>query len=151
MLLVKERAIELKEKVSEKKDLITESLLRLFENSDKVIDGLTKAGVAYLGYKAAKNWGGALAALVALKLAQSGNIVSGAAGIATLGTIGLGNVDLGAITSGLPEGETYISQLLTYYQVPYAHDAETCSVYGGEWIVDSSYKDGGYCRKPYYE
>lgn len=65
-----------------------ELLIRLAEKSDKIIDSAMKVGVAYMGYKAANHWTGSLNALIALKLAQSGNIVAGAAGVGVLAFIG---------------------------------------------------------------
>lgn len=76
-----------------------ESIVRLITNSDRLIETATKAGVALLGYKANNHWTGALTSLVALKLAQSGNIVAGAAGVGVLGFIGLTNITQGEKTN----------------------------------------------------
>lgn len=56
---------------------------------DQVISGLTKLGVAYVGYKATNHWTGALTGLIALKMAEGGNLAGGAAGTAVLGLLGL--------------------------------------------------------------
>ena len=66
-----------------------EQILKVLVKSDRLIDALTKIGVAYAGYQSAKHWTGSLNALIALKLATSGNIVSGAAGVGVLAFIGL--------------------------------------------------------------
>jgi len=68
------------------------AFLSLGGRLDSIIDGVTKIGVAYAGYKAANHISGGLAALVALQLAKSGNVVAGAAGLATLGLIGATNL-----------------------------------------------------------
>lgn len=68
------------------------SITRLIANSDRIIEALTKAGVALVGYQANKHWSGALSALIALKLAQGGNIVAGTAGLLVLGGIGLDRI-----------------------------------------------------------
>jgi len=65
------------------------AILQLLSRSDQLIETATKVGVAYLGYTSNNHWSGALTALVALKLAQSGNVVAGAAGIGVLSFIGL--------------------------------------------------------------
>lgn len=56
---------------------------------DQLVDGATKLGVAYIGYKAANHWSGALTNLVALKLAQGGNLAGGVAGVSVLAFSGL--------------------------------------------------------------
>lgn len=65
-----------------------EQLLRVIEKSDVILETATKLGVAYMGYKSNKDWSGALTALIAFKLAQSGNVVAGAAGVGVLALIG---------------------------------------------------------------
>jgi len=69
-----------------------EAIIRLISRSDRLIEAGTKIGVAYLGYQANNHWTGALTSLIALKLAQSGNVVAGAAGVSVLGIIGLTNI-----------------------------------------------------------
>jgi len=69
------------------------AIIQLLSRSDRLIETATKAGVAYLGYKSNNHWTGALTSLVALKLAQSGNLAAGAAGVGVLAIIGL--TDLG--------------------------------------------------------
>lgn len=66
-----------------------EDLMKLVLKADKLIDAATKIGVALVGYRTNKHWSGALTALIALKLAEGGNLAAGAAGLATLTYIGL--------------------------------------------------------------
>ena len=66
-----------------------EALLRVIEKSDKLLDAATKVGVAYVGYKAHDHWSGALAGLVALRLANANNLAAGIAGVATLTGLGV--------------------------------------------------------------
>lgn len=63
--------------------------MKLFTNSDRLIETFTKAGVAYVGYKSTNHWTGSLTALVALKLAQGGNLAAGIGGMTILGLMGL--------------------------------------------------------------
>ena len=69
-----------------------EALLRVIERSDRILDAATKIGVAYVGYKAADHPSGALAGLVALKLANANNLAAGVAGVATLTALGITSV-----------------------------------------------------------
>ena len=79
------------------KDLL-EKLTPLLARADHLIEAATKIGVAYVGFRAGEKIakgggvGGALSNLIALKLAQSGNIVAGAAGVATLAGTGLTSI-----------------------------------------------------------
>lgn len=70
-------------------------------NLDRVIDGVTKIGVAYIGFKAANHWTGALTNLVALRLAEGGNLAGGVAGVAVLAYSGLTQVVTPSDTSYL--------------------------------------------------
>ena len=54
-------------------------------------DLLLKGGLAYAGYRATGNVGGAITALVGLRLAEGHNLAGGAAGVTALALIGLGN------------------------------------------------------------
>lgn len=54
-----------------------------------MIAGLTKLGVAFVGFKATNHWTGALSALIALRMAEGGNLAGGVAGVGVLGLLGL--------------------------------------------------------------
>jgi len=56
---------------------------------EQIIDGIIKLGVAYAGYNAVKHPMGAIAGLVALKIAQGSNELTSAAGAATLAGMGV--------------------------------------------------------------
>lgn len=66
--------------------------------SDKLVDTITKAGAAFLGFQAfekqSKGSGlaGAIVSLIGLKMTESPNLAAGAAGVATLTGIGILNV-----------------------------------------------------------
>lgn len=68
-------------------------LQELLQGMPAIIDLGVKAGIAYYGYKAVDHPSGSLAALIAFELAKSQNIAAGAAGLATLGLIGLGSIE----------------------------------------------------------
>ncbi|GAG66732.1 unnamed protein product [marine sediment metagenome] len=72
--------------------LPVEALLNLTSRLDSLVTGATKLGVAYAGYRANGHWTGALTGLVALRLAEGGNLAGGAAGLGTLALIGVANV-----------------------------------------------------------
>ena len=65
--------------------------LQWIDRLDKIINGITKLGIAYAGVNAIKHPMGAVVGLVAYRLAQSNNLASGAVGSATLAGIGLLN------------------------------------------------------------
>lgn len=67
-------------------------MINLVGKADSIIEALTKAGVAVVGYNASKHWTGALTALVSLKLAQGGNLAAGVAGVGVLSLLGLANI-----------------------------------------------------------
>jgi hypothetical protein len=62
------------------------------DRGDKLVNIATNAGVAYIGFNALKHPVGGLVGLLGLRLAQSPNLASGVAGIATL--TGLGALNL---------------------------------------------------------
>jgi len=80
------------------------ALLKVGTRLDNILSGVTKLGVAYLGFKAANHWTGAIAGLVALRLAESGNAPAGVAGLATLGFIGANQVEDNSLGAGLSTG-----------------------------------------------
>ena len=63
-------------------DKIRVAINEAIDRGDKFISLLTNAGVAYVGYRALKHPVGGLVGLLGLRLAQSPNLASGAAGIA---------------------------------------------------------------------
>ena len=63
--------------------------LAWIDRLDKIFSGITKLGVAYAGYNAVKHPMGAIAGLVALRVATSPNNVASAAGAATLAGLGV--------------------------------------------------------------
>jgi len=69
-----------------------ETIATVVSRLDSIVTGATKLGVAYAGYKSVDHWGGALVGLVALRLAEGGNIAAGGAGLATLGAIGVASI-----------------------------------------------------------
>lgn len=73
-----------------KEDLINEVVSKL-DKLGHVPDLFLKGGLAYLGYRSTGNVGGAITALVGLRLAEGNNLAGGAAGVAALSLIGLGN------------------------------------------------------------
>lgn len=64
----------------------------VIDRADKIASIATNAGVAYIGFNALKHPTGALVGLLALRLAQSPNLASGAAGIAALTGLGALNM-----------------------------------------------------------
>lgn len=76
-------------RTSKRNQVSEDAILRVLGRLDSIVEGVTKIGVAYVGFKAANHWTGALTNLVALKLAQGGNVVAGAAGTAVLAISGL--------------------------------------------------------------
>ena len=70
----------------------------VLERLPKVIDLITKLGIAYYGAYAYKHPSGALVGLIALELAKAQNAIAGASGIATLGAIGLASMDSDFLT-----------------------------------------------------
>lgn len=73
-------------------DKIKDAFESIVDRSGKLVDIATHAGVAYVGYNALKHPMGAVVGLLALRLAQSPNLASGAAGVAAL--TGLGALNL---------------------------------------------------------
>lgn len=73
-------------------DQMPEMVLRVAENGSKILDTFTKAGVAWIGYKSANHWTGALAALISLRLATGGNLAAGVAGTGVLTAMGLSQI-----------------------------------------------------------
>lgn len=71
-----------------------QTIVKILEHSDKLIETATKLGVAYVGYNAVHHWSGALVGLLALRLSNSPNLAAGVAGVATLTGLGLMNLDL---------------------------------------------------------
>lgn len=67
---------------------IQNALLKVVDRSDKIVNLLLNAGVAYYGYQVNHHWTGALTGLIGMKLAQADNLVSGTAGIGILGAMG---------------------------------------------------------------
>lgn len=74
------------------------------ENSGKLVDIATKAGVAVVGYNATKHWTGGLLGLLGLRLAQSDNLAAGTAGVTVLTTLGLLSA---APLLGIPTGDEF--------------------------------------------
>ena len=69
-------------------------LKEVVEKLDKlghIPDLFLKGGLAYAGFRATGNIGGAITALVGLRLAEGNNLAGGAAGVTALALIGLGN------------------------------------------------------------
>ena len=66
-----------------------EKLVREILKRKDILDVITNAGVAYVGYKSTGHWSGGLLGLVALKLAQAPNLPASVAGVATLATLGI--------------------------------------------------------------
>jgi len=56
---------------------------------EKIIEAMTKLGVAYMGYKSVDHPMGAIAGLVALKIASSPNDLASVTGAATLAGMGV--------------------------------------------------------------
>ena len=71
-------------------------------------DLFLKGGLAYAGYRATGNVGGAITALVGLRLAEGNNLAGGAAGVTALGLIGLSNAFKDTdISLFAPSGDIY--------------------------------------------
>lgn len=85
-------------------------------NSNKLIDTVTKVGVAYVGYKAVDHWSGALTGLVALKLATANNLAAGIAGVATLTGLGV-MAGASARNPYLPDDNVPVGGYGTPYQI----------------------------------
>lgn len=68
-----------------------DSRLQWVDRLDKMLDAVTKLGVAYAGMKAIDHVMGGVVGLVALKLATSPSVSAGAVGAATLAGIGILN------------------------------------------------------------
>ena len=69
-------------------------LTKVVEQLDKlghIPDLFLKGALAYAGFRATGNIGGAITALVGLRLAEGHNLAGGAAGVTALALIGLGN------------------------------------------------------------
>lgn len=73
-------------------DKAKEALESVVDRADKAFSLATKAGIAYVGYRALRHPMGALVGLLGLRLSNSPNLAAGAAGIATL--TGLGALNL---------------------------------------------------------
>ena len=54
-------------------------------------DLFLKGGLAYAGFRSTGNIGGAITALVGLRLAEGNNLAGGAAGVTALALVGIGN------------------------------------------------------------
>lgn len=61
-------------------------------NLSQIQDFILNIGLAYAGYELAQDWRGALVGPVGLKLAESGNAASGAAGVAALTALGFASI-----------------------------------------------------------
>ena len=69
-------------------------LAEVVEKLDKlghIPDLFLKGGLAYAGFRATGNIGGAITALVGLRLAEGNNLAGGAAGVTALTLVGIGN------------------------------------------------------------
>jgi len=98
---------------------------KMLEQIQHLPDVMLKGGLAYAGYRATGNWGGALTALVGLRLAEGNNLVGGAAGVTALGLIGLSNafkdVPLPlAIVPTIPDPDYVYPEGLSYALCAYA-------------------------------
>ena len=78
--------------VSEKLDKLVGVVQKFSSIAEKIPNLFIQAGVAKIGFDATRNIGGSLAALIALKMAQGGNLAGGIAGVATLTGLGVGSV-----------------------------------------------------------
>lgn len=91
---------------------VTDHIGHVIDNSkvSDFIDVAIYGGLAYVGADVYKDIRGALIGPIGLKLAQSGNIVSGAAGLAILGVLGLSVVaPTGEIAKPVQEeGKNYL-------------------------------------------
>ncbi|GAG83001.1 unnamed protein product [marine sediment metagenome] len=91
--------------------------LQWIDRAKTIMDLLTRAGTMWLGYSAferiAKGSGlsGALVSQIAMKLAQSDNLASGAAGVATLAGMGILNVIPPAGSEPAVANPTWIEKL----------------------------------------
>jgi len=93
------------------------SITRLVANSDRIIEALTKAGVALVGFQSNNHWTGALTALVALRLASGGNLAGGVAGTGVLAVMGLDRIRAPAAPTGeRPFIFAPITEWIGYYQ-----------------------------------
>ena len=70
---------------------LVEQVVSKLDKLGHIPDIFLKGGLAYLGYRATGNIGGAITALVGLKLAEGNNLAGGAAGVTALTLVGLGN------------------------------------------------------------
>ena len=106
-------------KGKDKNKELWEKLEKILEKSDKAFNLAINVGLAYAGVRVFNDWKGALIGPIALKLAQSDNLVAGGAGVVMLTGLGFcigssgiqhflqdpmgsWNRDMEALTSGEP-------------------------------------------------
>lgn len=87
------------------------------DRAKAIMDFVTRAGTMYLGYQAfekvapGSGLSGAIVSQIAMRLATADNLISGAAGIATLTAMGIMNIQP-ADTSARKDTTTWIEQLV---------------------------------------
>ena len=73
------------------KEKILSEVVSKLDKLGHIPDLFLKGGLAYAGFKATGNIGGAITALVGLRLAEGNNLAGGAAGVTALTLVGIGN------------------------------------------------------------